>query len=314
MTLFLSFIQLSLGVLFLVGGAELLTHHCIVLARRLGIRPIIIGLTIIAFGTSAPEFFVTVIANMRGESDLAVGNIIGSNIANIGLILGLSATVRPFVIPVRIMRVEVPFLVVSVILIGIAAWQGMLSRPAAVILLFSFGAYLYFLMDSGTSCTLASDKEESKADPPRYLMRSVLILVSFAGLVIGSHLLIEGAASIARFFNCPELIIGLSLTAVGTSLPELASTISALRRNETGLVIGNVLGSNFANTCGILGFAALMKPVPISPHVLLTDFPAMAAFSLALIPIFRKGYISRLEGIMLLGAYAAYVSIIYLKS
>ncbi len=314
MTLLFSFIKLLLGFVLLIGGAELLTHHCIALARRLGVRPIIIGLTVVAFGTSAPEFFVTVMANVRGQADLAVGNIIGSNIANIGLILGIAAMIRPFEVPRRIARVELPFLVLSVILIGLAAWQGELTRAAALILLASFVAYLYFLVNKRSSYTLASEALETEEQgPPRYLLRTSLILLSFSGLVGGSHLLIEGAASVARYFNCPELIIGLSLTAVGTSLPELASTISALRRREAGLIIGNVLGSNFANSCGILGSAALIKPLAINPHVLLTDFPAMAAFSLVLIPIFRDGRISRMEGTMLLGAYLAYVSIIYLK-
>ncbi len=314
MTLLFSFIKLLLGFVLLIGGAELLTHHCIALARRLGVRPIIIGLTVVAFGTSAPEFFVTVMANVRGQADLAVGNIIGSNIANIGLILGIAAMIRPFEVPRRIARVELPFLVLSVILIGLAAWQGELTRAAALILLASFVAYLYFLVNKRSSYTLASEALETEEQgPPRYLLRTSLILLSFSGLVGGSHLLIEGAASIARYFNCPELIIGLSLTAVGTSLPELASTIAALRRREAGLIIGNVLGSNFANSCGILGSAALIKPLAINPHVLLTDFPAMAAFSLVLIPIFRNGRISRMEGTMLLGAYLAYVSIIYLK-
>ncbi len=312
--LFIALAKLTVGMLFLIGGAELLTYHCIALARHLGVRPIVIGLTVVAFGTSAPEFFVTMIANLQDRADLAVGNIIGSNIANIGLILGVAAMIQPFSIPKRIARVELPFLVLSVILIGIAAWNGILSRPAALILILSFCLYLYFLMDKRSSYSLSS---ESVADgnngPPRYLFRLVMIVLSFGGLVLGSHLLIEGAASVARFFHCPELIIGLSLTAIGTSLPELASTISALRRNETGLVIGNVLGSNFANSCGILGFAALVKPLYINPHVLVTDFPAMAAFSLALIPIFRDGRISRLEGVMLFTAYFSYVTIIYLK-
>lgn len=312
--LFVSLAKLIAGVLFLVGGAEFLTHHSIVLARHMGVRPIVIGLTIIAFGTSAPEFFVTIMANLRGQADLAVGNIIGSNIANIGLILGVAAMIQPFSIPKQLARVELPFLMLSVILIGIAAWQGILSRLAAIILIISFCAYLYFLMNRRNSYTLPSEtQDDMDKGPPRYLWRTILIIISFCGLVTGSHLLIEGAASVARFFHCPELIIGLSLTAVGTSLPELASTISALRRNETGLVIGNVLGSNFANSCGILGSAGLLKPLEINPHVFKADFPAMALFSFALIPIFRDGRISRLEGFMLFASYLCYVTIIYLK-
>ncbi len=313
MILLISLAKLAMGLLLLIGGAEFLTHHCIALARYLGVKPIIIGLTVVAFGTSAPEFFVSILANLKEQADLAVGNIIGSNIANIGLILGVAAIIRPFSVPKRIAKVELPFLVLSVILIGIASWKHILSRSGAFILIFSFAVYLYFLMNKRGAYVLAPEEEKVHTGSPRYFLRFGIIVLSFWGLIAGSHLLIEGAVSVARFFNCPELIIGLSLTAVGTSLPELASTISALRRNETGLVIGNVLGSNFANSCGILGFAALIKPIHINPHVLVTDFPAMAVFSLVLIPIFKNGYISRLEGIMLFSAYFCYLAIIYLK-
>ncbi|NPA95178.1 MAG: calcium/sodium antiporter [Thermodesulfobacteria bacterium] len=308
------FFQLVLGIVFLVAGAEFVTHHCIVLARHLGVRPIIVGLTVVAFGTSAPEFFVTVMANLQGQAGLAVGNIIGSNIANIGLILGVAATIMPFAVPMRLVRVELPFLVLSVILIGVASWQGVLTRLAALVLIVSFGIYLFILFEKRGAYTQGAETEEpSESLEPRYLFRTAIIVLSFCSLIFGSHLLIKGAVSAARLFHCPELIIGLTLTALGTSLPELASTISALRRKETGLIIGNVLGSNFANSCGILGTAALIKPLPIDHHVLVADFPVMAALSLALIPIFRDGKISRLEGFILLGAYISYIAIIYLK-
>ncbi len=312
--LLFSFAKLCAGLALLVGGAEFLTDNCIIIARSLGVSPMIIGLTVVAFGTSAPEFFVTVMANIRGQADLAVGNIIGSNIANIGLVLAAAAIIRPFPVHRRIARVELPFLVMSVILMGLAAWFEVLSRPEAVILLLSFCVYLYFLVENRTSYSHSGiTVEKTYHENPRFMVRSTIIALSFIALISGSHLLIQGAVSIARFFNCPELIIGLSLTAVGTSLPELASTISAIRRRESGLVIGNVIGSNFANTCGVLGIAALIRPIPINHHVLVADFPVMAALSLVLIPIFKDGYLSRRDGFMLLFAYLAYISIIYLK-
>ncbi len=312
--LLLSFAKLGIGLALLVVGAEFLTDNCIIIARRLGVSPMIIGLTVVAFGTSAPEFFVTVMANIRGQADLAVGNIIGSNIANIGLVLAAAAIIQPFPIHRRIARVELPFLVMSVILMGLAAWFEVLSRPEAVILLTSFCVYLYFLVENRTSYSQpALTVEKTCHKNPQLMVRFIIIALSFIALISGSHLLIQGAVSIARFFNCPELIIGLSLTAVGTSLPELASTISAIRRREAGLVIGNVLGSNFANTCGVLGIAALIRPIPINHHVLVVDLPIMAALSLVLIPLFKDGYLSRKDGFLLLFAYLSYISIIYLK-
>lgn len=308
---------LAAGVFLLVGGAELLVHESIVLSRYFGISPIIIGLTVVALGTSAPELFVTVMANINGKADLAIGNIIGSNIANIGLILGVAATINPFFIPSRILRVELPFLILSVILTGIASWFGILNRIIAVILLVSFGIYLYVLLGNHLLYNDLEQDDNFKRTSLtiwQIILKFFLIIFSFIALVYGSKLLIKGAVSIANFFNCPELIIGLSLTAVGTSLPELASTISAVRRKQAGLVIGNVLGSNFANTCGILGISGLIKPMVIHHHVLTTDFPVMAVMSLVLIPIFRDKFLSRKEGICLLFAYFSFISIIYLKS
>ncbi len=314
--MFLAIVELVLGVAFLVGSAELLVHQSISLSRHLGIKPIIIGLTVVAFGTSAPELFVTLMANLKGNVDLAVGNIIGSNIANIGLILGISALVRPFGVPERIVRVELPFLIISVILIGLAAWMHILGRIFAAILLSCFFIYLFVLVKNNALYGTSEDKNDvsvQKISAGHVIFKLILIIGSFLGLVFGSKFLIKGAVEIARFFNCPELIIGLSLTAVGTSLPELASSLSAVRRGEAGLIIGNVLGSNFANTCGILGISGLIKPIIINPHVFFADFPVMAGFSIMLVPIFKDKFLSRNEGLFLLLVYLCYVFLIYFK-
>ncbi len=312
-----AFFVLIAGIALLVGGAELLVCESIVLSRYLGISPVIIGLTVVALGTSAPELFVTIMANLNAKSDLAIGNIIGSNIANIGLILGVAAVIKPFFVPARILKVELPFLMLSVVLTGIATWFGILNRIMATILIASFAIYLYVLMENHLlyeDLEQDNDTKDISFSLGQIVLKLLLIFFSFIALVYGSKLLIKGAVSIAKFFHCPELIIGLSLTAVGTSLPELASTISAVRRKQAGLVVGNVLGSNFANTCGILGISGLIKPMSIDSHVLTTDFPVMAIMSFVLIPLFKDKFLSRKEGLCLLVAYFSFISIIYLKS
>ncbi len=312
-----SIMQLVCGLLLLIVGAEFLTGISVKLAKALGIKPVVIGLTIIAFGTSAPELFVALIAAFEGRSDIAVGNVVGSNIANIGLILGIGALVSPFAIPRRIIRIELPFLAISILGLTIAAFLGEIGRFTAAAFFGLFMCYLYVLWHYKTGL-LAQNEPGSglqKAEEnPWYFIRSCGIVASMVCLVAGSKLLIQGSVEIARFFNCPELIIGLTLTAIGTSLPELASTLSAARRKQGGLIIGNVLGSNFANTCAVLGTTGLIHPIRINPQILLRDLPVMAALSLALLPISRKKFIRRKEGLLLAAAYFTYILLLYLKN
>ena len=315
-SLFIPVIQLISGLALLIASAEWLTAASVKLAAALRIKPVIIGLTIIAFGTSAPELFVSLIAAVEGQPDIAIGNVVGSNIANIGLILGIGALVRPFRVPERIARIELPFLAISVLGLACAAFLGEVGRVTAVIFLLFFLGYLLFLWYYKTGLLAGQDSEAAVltgGEDPRYLLRASVIIVSMAGLVAGSKLMILGSVEIAHFFHCPELIIGLTLTAIGTSLPELASTLSAARRRQGGLIIGNVLGSNFANTCAVLGTTGLISPVRINHQVLMRDLPVMAALSLVLFPIMKRKYIKRQEGFFLLTAYFTYILLLYLK-
>ncbi len=309
-------LQLLCGLVLLVLCAEWLTGTSVKLARALGIKPVVIGLTIIAFGTSAPELFVSLIAAFEGQPDIAVGNVVGSNIANIGLILGIGALVSPFSIPKRIVRIELPFLGISILGLAAAALLGEICRITAAFFFAFFLCYLYVLWHYKTGL-LATNEPGAPAvasgENPRFLLRAVIIVSSMGGLIAGSKLLIHGSVDIARFFNCPELIIGLTLTAIGTSLPELASTLSAARRKQGGLIIGNVLGSNFANTCAVLGTTGLIQPIQINHQILVRDLPVMAALSLALVPISKRKFIERKEGFLLVLAYFTYILLLYLK-
>ncbi len=315
-SLILSVLQLVCGLVLLMVSAEWLTGTSVRLARALGIKPVVIGLTIIAFGTSAPELFVSLIAAFEGQPDIAVGNVVGSNIANIGLVLGTGALVSPFVIPARIARIELPFLGISILGLAAAALLGRIDRLTAAAFLSFFVCYLYLLWHYKPGL-LADNQPASPGgagEDPRLFQRALAIIISMGGLVAGSKFLIHASVDIARFFQCPELIIGLTLTAVGTSLPELASTLSAARRKQGGLIIGNVLGSNFANTCAVLGTTGIIQPIRINHQVLARDLPVMAIMSLLLLPITMRKRIGRMEGFLLIIAYFCYIFLLYLKN
>ena len=311
--------KLILGLVLLVGGAEFLTKACIRIAQGLGINPLVIGLTIVAFGTSAPELSVSVIAAFNGQPDIAIGNIVGSNIANLGLILGFGALIAPLAIPRRILKVEIPFLLLSVAALAVAAWRHELGRVFGVLFLAGFSAYLYYLYLKKKSFTepYLEDQEEParQISPVRLVIQLLIVAASFVALICGSKLLVSGAVFMAHYLNCPELIIGLTVTAIGTSLPELATTFSAARRGHGALVIGNVLGSNLANVYGVLGLTGIIHPIPINNEVMVRDIPVMTFLTLVLVPIMKTGKrVTRLEGVLLLAAYFSYICLLYFQS
>jgi cation:H+ antiporter len=318
--MFLAVVKLTIGLVLLVGGAELLTKACIRIAQGLGITPLVIGLTIVAFGTSAPELSVSIMAALNGQPDISIGNVVGSNIANLGLILGFGAMIAPLGIPRRILKVEIPFLMVSVAALAVAAWCHELGRVYGAAFLAGFSGYLYYLYIQKKALSEPYMEEmdgqgKAAGSPLNLLLQIPIIAASFTALIYGSKFLVSGAVFIAHHFNCPELIIGLTVTAIGTSLPELATTFSAARQGHGALVIGNVLGSNLANVYGVLGLTGLIHPIPINHEVIVRDMPVMALFTLALVPIMKSGKrVTRLEGLFLLGAYLCYICLLYFQS
>lgn len=311
----LTFIYLLAGLLLLVLGAESLVRGAVQLANRLGISPLVIGLTVVAFGTSTPELAVSVQAALSGSGDIAVGNVIGSNIANILLILGLSALLAPLVVSRQLVRLDVPVMVAAGALTFILVWDGRISRLDGCILL--AGMLLYTLLLLITSKRAQRLVQDSKADPEHsaakttgWLRHVVLILLGLGLLAIGSQLLVEGAVSLARALGLSELVIGLTVVAVGTSLPELATSLLAVYRGERDIAVGNVVGSCTFNLLLVLGASAVVVTdgLSISPNVMSFDLPVMLAVFVACIPIFFSGYrISRWEGALFLGYYLAYI-------
>jgi cation:H+ antiporter len=299
-----------LGLIILSGGAEALIRGAIRMARLWKVSPIVIGLTIVAFGTSAPEMGVALSAALSSQPDITMGNILGSNIANIGLILGLGALLTPLPIRLRMLRIEIPLL----ILVSLALWafasKGHLGHLAGLILLITFTAYCLTLyrLSRKEPYILQVEFEKSLSNKDSFWFSLVLVIAGLAGLVIGSKLLVWGAENIAIYLGVPKLIVGLSLTAVGTSLPELATTVTAARKGQTDLILGNVIGSNLFNLCAVLGVTACITPIDINPDLLHRDFPVMLAFSLVLLPIMRIGMkVTRWEGTAMLLSYSVYV-------
>ena len=310
------------GIVGLVCGADRFVSGAAVLAFHLKVSPLVIGLTVVAMGTSFPELLVTVTASLTGHPDMAVGNVLGSNITNIGLILGLTALVCPVKIHSGFLRREFPFLV----FITFAAWgmglNGSISRIEGVALcaglaLFVFGTY-YIAKREAQRYRLTLD-ETSVRVPDLTVQASLFMLVfGLALLLLGSRLLVWGGVGLAHYFGVDELVIGLTLVALGTSLPELATTLAGVIKKEDDIAVGNVIGSNIFNTLGILGVPAIIHPLEVATSAIQRDFPVMTGMTLVLLPICkswrgRPARVNRWEGTLLVIGYASYIGFLFLK-
>jgi cation:H+ antiporter len=303
------------GLVLLVWSAERFVDGAAATSRRLGLSPLLIGMLVIGFGTSAPELMVSVLAAGQGNPGLALGNAYGSNIANIGLILGLVALISPLAVHSGVVRRELPLLGAATLLSALLMRGGVIGRLEGGLLVLLLVAFIVVSIvrarrDAGDP--LAADTAESLEVHPMSLRAGLAWTgVGLLLLVISSRLLVWGAVAIAQGFGVSDLIIGLTVVAVGTSLPELASSISALRRGEHDLVLGNVVGSNLFNTLGVVGLAALIAPIEVDREVLSRDWMVMALMTL-LMAVFalgwrgRPGRINRLEGALLLSMFLAY--------
>lgn len=313
----MTFAYLIGGLILLVLGAEGLVRGAVKLAARFGISPLIIGLTVVAFGTSAPETAVSIQASLNGSGDIAVGNVIGSNIANILLILGLSALVAPLLVSRQLVRLDVPVMIGAGVLTFALAWNGSVSRADGCILLGCLLLYTAFLVIAskrekrrpGADEFAIEYSQEEKAKPLDWIFQLLLVLFGLGVLIAGSNLLIEGAVALARSLGLSELVIGLTVIAIGTSLPELATSLLAVYRGERDIAVGNVVGSCIFNLLLVLGAGAAVSAdgLSISPNALAFDFPVMLVVFGACLPIFFSGYrINRWEGTLFCGYYLAY--------
>jgi cation:H+ antiporter len=310
LSIFQSFLAVTGGLIMLVSGGESLVEGATRLAKRLGMKPLVIGLTVVAFGTSIPELFVSLTASLQGYPDIMIGNVVGSNIANVGLILGCCALLAPLTLTIQEVWIELLLVSCGSILLMFCSGYGFFPRAAGllfIVTLISYTILICFSCFNGRSASKAAIEPEDQKKNMPLLLTLGLIILGLLLLAGGSNLFIKGAVDIARYFNISELVIGLTLAAIGTSLPELASSIAALRHNESGLLIGNVIGSNMFNLFMVLGLTGLIKPFSLSPDLLHRDLPIMLFFTLVLIPILHgTGGTKRRHGLLFLGAYCVY--------
>lgn len=313
-----------LGLALLVAGAELLVRGASRLAAAFKVPPLIIGLTVVAYGTSMPELAISVNAAWSGSPDIALGNVLGSNIFNVLLILGLSALVTPLVVSRQLIRLDVPIMIgVSLLALGLAL-DGRIGRMDGVLLFAGALIYTTFLVRKGRREGAQADSEfEREYGAHDGLTRrglafnAVLVLAGLGLLVLGSRWFVDGAVSLARWLGLSDLVIGLTIVAAGTSMPEVATSVIASLRGERDIAVGNVVGSNIFNLLAVLGLTGLIAPegITVSAAALGFDFPVMIAVALACLPIFYTDHlIARWEGALFLGYYLAYSAYLILRS
>jgi cation:H+ antiporter len=312
------------GLVLLIGGAEALVRGASRFAAFIGISPLVIGLTVVSFGTSAPEMAVSVLSVLSGQADIAIGNIVGSNILNVLLILGLSATIAPLVVSGQLLRMDVPIMIGVSFLTLFFGFDGKIGRVDGLILFSGIIAYTTFSIyrsrrENNPRENQSARQYEKKEEKPtgELVTNLVLILGGLASLVLGSQWLVRGASAIAKVLGVSELVIGLTVVAAGTSLPEVATSVVASIRGERDIAIGNVIGSNIFNILAALGLTGIVAPlgVTVSAAALRFDIPVMIAVAVSCLPIFFRGHnITRWEGILFLSYYSAYTAYLILKS
>ena len=308
-------LSIAAGFLLLFLGGEFVVRGAVALAQRYDVSPLVIGLTIVGFGTSLPELVVTLNAAFAGSTGIAIGNVIGSNMANMMLILGAAALILPIAVNPEAVRRDGLFMVaitVVFVLIGMGREAGLVQGLALVGLLAVYVVYSLWRDSRANDAAAALHREEAEelaGLPSKLWSMIVAICLGFAALIFGSDLLVTGATTLARAAGVPEEVIGLTLVAVGTSLPELATSIVAAYRGHSDVCLGNILGSNIFNLLGIFGAVAIATPIVFAEKIVGFDLWALLAVSVLLIPFMMSGgRINRLEGLLLLGFYAAYVT------
>lgn len=313
----------ALGLVALVLGAELLVRGASKLALSFGISPLVVGLTVVAFGTSAPELAVSVQSAWSGQVDIALGNVVGSNLFNVLFILGISALIVPLLVHQQIIRQEVPVMIGASLLLWAMAADGGISRWEGMLLASLIVAYTVFIIRQSRRETAAIKAEYAEAfEAPsgwdaHWGVQVLLLLAGLALLVLGANWLVEAAVAFAKYLGVSELIIGLTIVAVGTSLPEVATSIMAALRGERDIAVGNVVGSNIFNILSVLGISASIAPsdLIVAPAMLAFDLPVMVAAAVVCLPIFFSGnLVNRFEGALFLALYAAYTLYLFLHA
>jgi len=315
--MFLTLSVFVIGLLLLVKSADAFVDGASSIARYLGMSPFLVGMIIVGFGTSAPELLVSSIAAWQNSSQLALGNVYGSNIVNMGLILSVAALINPIVVHSKVLKRELPILVGTIILVAGLSFDGMLSRLDAGVMLLSFLLLmtLFIRQDSQASRDTLLDESKKEYQTPKLSKKKAVIflVMGLVGLLVSSKMLVWGAIEIAKVFGVSDLMIGLTIVAIGTSLPELAACVGAALKKEHDIALGNVIGSNLFNILAVLGVSGCIRPLVVSHEIMTRDISVMMVMTLLLWAFCyswqgRPGRINRLKAVILILVYVAYTA------
>ncbi|MEZ8094914.1 calcium/sodium antiporter [Photobacterium swingsii] len=311
-------VLLCIGLTLLVWSADRLVFGAAALAKNFGVAPLIIGMTILAMGSSAPEMMVSATAALAGKTDTAVGNVLGSNIANIALIIGLTAIIKPLGISSGIIRRELPLMLGVTLVAGALLWDSHLGFHEGVLLVILFGLFLFAMFKISQKAkaegdVLADEQESEIPDGVSNAAAGVWIVIGLVLLLYSSDMVVESAVIIAKYFGMSDLVIGLTIIAIGTSLPELAASIASIFKGEDDMAVGNIIGSNVFNILAVMGIPGLLNPSVLSPLAMGRDFYVMLAVSvlLMLMALGKRRRINRVEGGILLSCFIAYQAYLF---
>ncbi|KJF94381.1 calcium/sodium antiporter [Photobacterium angustum] len=311
-------VLLCVGLVLLVWSADRLVYGAAALAKNFGVAPLIIGMTILAMGSSAPEMMVSATAALAGKTDTAVGNVLGSNIANIALILGITAMLKPLSIGSTIIRRELPLMLGVTVIAGLLLWDNYLGRMEGAFLAVLFVLFLLAMLKISKSSKNDPLAEEQEAEIPTGVKNSTAIIWVFIGLgllLYSSDMVVESAVVIAKHYGMSDLVIGLTIIAVGTSLPELAASIASIYKGEDDMAVGNIIGSNVFNILAVMGIPGLLNPSVLSPLAMGRDFYVMLGLSILLLimALGKRRRINRVEGGILVLCFIAYQAYLFLN-
>lgn len=306
---------LIIGLVFLVWSADKLVFGAAALARNVGISPLVIGMTILAMGSSAPEMMVSATAALDGKTDTAVGNVLGSNIANIALILGITALIKPLSISSAVLRRELPLMIGVTLLAGVLLWDSHLGFYEGVLLFVLFAAFILTMLRisqkekaSGATDALLEEQESEVPDGVSNAKAAMWVVIGLIILPLAADMLVDNAVIIAQYFGMSDLVIGLTIIAVGTSLPELAASLAGVMKGEDDMAVGNIIGSNVFNILAVMGIPGILNPSILSEYAMGRDFWVMLGVSLLLVimALGKSRSINRMEGGVLFMAFIAY--------
>lgn len=312
--LLLAFAAIIVGLIVLIWSADRFIDSATICAHHLGISPLVIGIVIVGFGTSAPEMIVSIFAALEGAPQLALGNAFGSNIANIGLIIGVVALLTPFCVASEILRKELPILAGVTLIAGLPLLDGEVSSGDALALLAGFACLMFWSIKQGSVQAAQQDPlavevtQEIKTQPTQTSKAFFSLIFSLTVLILSSRLLVWGCVDLARAFGVNELLIGLTIVAIGTSLPELAASLAAVRKHEPDIALGNIIGSNLFNMLAVVGITGMVRPFAFDLGVLYRDWPVMLGLTLVLCWFaWSEQKVTRLEGFCFLVVYVGYL-------